>query len=100
MKLSFNDLKEIEVIISKFTEEDNERIYAAVDWQMNQLKSNPLTPVIQSFCSDSSAFSLAADTSEWQERVHHAMWDSLTEYHKYDYALAIFIKRHGTQEAA
>lgn len=100
MKLSFDDRKEITLIISLFKEEDHERIYAEVDRDFKRMKSNPVTPVIRALCSDPAAFDLAADDSDWQEAMSTFLWDRLTDYHKYQYALEVFIAKHRTQEAA
>lgn len=100
MRLTYSDIKEIEEIISKFTEDDHERIYAEVEWEDRQMKSNPLTNAMRGICGSSQAFELASDTSKWQEQAHKAWWDMTTMKHQYEYALAIYTKRHETQEAA
>lgn len=100
MRLTYSDRKEIGAIIAKFTEEDNERIYAEVESDVNRMKSSPVTPVFQALCRDPLAFELASDASEWQEAMSHFLWDRLTDYHKHQYALNIFMAKHRTQEAA
>lgn len=100
MKLTYSDRKEIDSIIAGFTEDDNERIYAEVEGDVNRIKSSPVNPVIQAICRDPLAFELASDASEWQEAMSHFLWDRLTDYHKHQFALDIFIAKRRTQEAA
>ncbi len=100
IKLSFRDRKEIDTIIAGFTEEDHERIYREVEDSVNRQMSSPFTPVIRSFCHDVEAFDLAADTTDFQERMHNALWDSFTDYHRFQYALEIFKARHSFGEVA
>lgn len=100
MRLTYSDRKEIDAIIAKFTEEDNERIYAEVDWQVKQMKSSPLDVVLSNLCSDKDAYELASDETDWQVLRDEFLWDRLTDYHKHQYALSIFIAKHRTQEAA
>lgn len=100
MRLTYNDRKEIDAIIAKFTEEDNERISAEVERDIKQMKSSPLTPVLRDICSDHVAFELASDETDWQVAVDEFMWDRLTDYYKFQHALAVFMARHQTREAA
>ncbi|WP_368928393.1 hypothetical protein [Mixta calida] len=100
IKLNFKDRQEIEKIIAAFDETDNERIYEEVAQMDRQFKSNPVTPVLRSLCDNMNAFDLAADTSDFQERLNNALWDSLTDYVKHQYALQIFMGRHSFNEVA
>lgn len=100
IKLNFKDRQEIEQIIAAFDETDNERIYEEVAQMDRQFKSNPVTPVLRSLCDNMNAFDLAADTSDFQERLNNALWDSLTDYVKHQYALQIFMGRHSFNEVA
>jgi hypothetical protein len=100
MRLTYSDRKEIGAIIAKFTEEDHERIYAEVERDIKQMKSSPLTSVLRDLCSDHVAFVLASDETDWQVAVDEFLWDRLTDYYKFQYALAVFMARHQTWEAA
>lgn len=100
MKLTYSDRKEIDSIIAGFTEGDNERIYAEVKWQVKQMKSSPLNVVLSDLCSDKDAYELASDEMDWQVLRDEFLWDRLTDYHKHEYALSIFIAKHRTQETA
>ena len=100
IKLTFKDRQEIEQIIAAFDETDNERIYEEVAQMDRQFKSNPVMPVLRALCDNRNAFDLAADTSDFQERLNNALWDSLTDYVKHQYALQIFMGRHSFNEVA
>lgn len=100
IKLTFKDRQEIEQIIAAFDEMDNERIYEEVAQMDRQFKSNPVTPVLRALCDNISAFDLAADSIDFQERLNNALWDSLTDYVKHEHALQIFMGRRSFNEVA
>lgn len=100
MKLTFSDHKEINAIIAAFTEQDHEQIYKEVEHAVNRHKSSPVAPVLRQLCHDMQAFDLAADSIDFQDRMNNVLWDSLTDYHRFQYALDIFRSKHKTREAA
>lgn len=100
LKLSFAARKEIDNIIAAFTEQDHERIYREVESSVNQQKSSPVTPIIRALCHDMQAFNLAADTTDFQDRMSNVLWDSFTDYHRFQYALEIFKVKHSFGEVA
>lgn len=100
IKLNYDDIKRIESIISNFSENDHERIYALVEQEDRQIKSNPLTNAMRELCGNSQAFELASDTSEWQEEAHKTWWDLTTKRYQFEYALELYIKTLEAPEAA
>ncbi len=100
MKLSCKDKEEISQIIKGFCEDVKDQISKEVDRDIRQMKSNPITNLMGERFNNDMAFNLASESDKWQELAHESLWDFLVKHYEFEYALAIYLKRHETQEAA
>ena len=94
---------EIERIVSNFTEEDNEAVYAEVEALDKKVPIHGLTAFISKYLPpdfDQEALALGTDSTEYQELAGAAIWDCITELVKRNRALEISRRRHQFDEVA
>lgn len=93
---------EIKRIIANFTEQDNEAVYREVERLDKQLRIHHFTEMLRKQLPDiePEVMELGSDSTEYQELVSTAMWDSLTELVKHQRGLEIYRRIHHYDEVA
>lgn len=93
---------DIEKIVSSFTEQDNEAVYAEVEALDKKVKIHHFTEMLRQQVSgmDQEVLELGADSTEYQELASAAIWDCLTELVKRQRAVEIYRRSHQFDEVA
>ncbi|CAI1905763.1 hypothetical protein [Serratia liquefaciens] len=93
---------DIEKIVSSFTEQDNEAVYAEVEALDKEVKIHHFTEMLRQQVSgmDQEVLELGADSIEYQELASAAIWDCLTELVKRQRAVEIYRRSHQFDEVA
>ncbi|MGQ6156067.1 hypothetical protein ACUNHV_24835 [Serratia sp. IR-2025] len=94
---------DIEKIVSSFTEQDNEAVYAEVKALDEKVPLHAFTKMLKSYLpsdTDEEVLKLGTDSTEYQELASTAIWNCLTELVKRQRAMEIYRRRHQFDEVA
>lgn len=94
---------DIEKIVSGFTEQDNEAVYAEVEALDKNVPIHGFTAFLSKYLPpdfNSEALALGTDSIEYQELANAAIWDCLTELVKRQRAVEISHRGHQFDEVA
>jgi len=103
IKLTISDKMEIEKIIDRMSEADNELIYEQVKAMVEPMRVNPVENAMCDYLPrhfDYPIISLSQEDSFSQELAHQFVWDYVTRAAKWEYAVEIFKGKHSYQEVA